>query len=199
MGTLVCTVTLDKNAGVTVEIDNSSANITQKITMDGTQITLSVADNSNTSTIVQKADSIVITCNDFTLDTQTITCKSKKASSWNSQDAFSVQSTKDLTLQSQAGIKLSATQDAQISGQNVKADAQQSFECSGATGAKMASSGGETNISGLTLKMAGQTQAELSSVETKISGSAQLDCESTGMSTFKGSMTQVAGQLIQVG
>jgi hypothetical protein len=198
MGTLVCTVTLDKNAGITVEVDNSSGNITQKITMDGTAITLTVIGQQQTSTIVQKCDSIVVTCKDLTLDTETITFKSSKASNWTSQDVLNLNSTKDMTFNSQAGLTETATKDVQISGQNATIKAQSQLEGDGAT-VKIAASTGDANISGATLTMKGTTQAQLSSAAVKVSATGQLDLEGTGIANLKGGMTNVKGSLISLG
>ena len=116
MGKLVCTVEMDKEKGVTVKVENAEGKITQTVVMDGTSITFKVQGNSETSTVVQKEDSITITCKDFKVDaTGTLTLKSAKASSWASQDILKVESTKDMTLDSKAKFTQSSTQDASLS------------------------------------------------------------------------------------
>ena len=79
MGTLVCTVELDKEKGVTVKVENADDQITQTVVMDGTSITITVKGSEETSTYVQKQDSVIITCKDFTVDaTGTLTLKSRR-------------------------------------------------------------------------------------------------------------------------
>src|SRR5689334_21084087 len=98
---LVCTIEMDKTAGITVTVVNADASITQTIVMDGTKIEISVAGDSATSTITQTSEKIAIACKQFEVTAdETITMTSTKASSWTSQDTFSEQSTKDATIAS---------------------------------------------------------------------------------------------------
>src|SRR3569832_1658239 len=124
MGTLVCTITLDKEKGACVEILNEEGKITQTIEMDGTTLTITVKGEQETSTIIQKDASIAIKCKTFTLDAETITCTSTKASLHESKDTFTIKSTKDMTLESQAKLVESAVNDASLKAMNVKIDAQ---------------------------------------------------------------------------
>ena len=200
MGTLVCKIELDKKKGVTVEIENADGKITQTIYMDGTTITTTVKGSSETSTITQKADSIVIKCKDFTVDTETITMKSKKASKWTSQDVIDLKSTKDMTLHTDAKLTQSATSDAKLSSTaNVSVEATNKLALKGMT-AEMA---GTTDVkidAGTQLKMSAKIAAEMSGqLSAKVSGQTKLDLESTGMTNLKGSLTSVAGALVKLG
>lgn len=199
MGTLVCTVTLDKTAGITVEVDNSDANIKQIITMDGTTLTIKVQGESNTSTIVQKSDSIVITCKDFTLNTETTTCKSSKATSITAQDTMSLKSTSDMSLESEAGLSEKATSDVKIQGMNVKATANVNVELTGQAGAKLTASTGQAQVQGLTLTLQGQTEAQMSAPMISVNADGELTLASDGMATLQGSMTTVSGDMVTVG
>jgi hypothetical protein len=199
MGTLVCKIELDKTKGITVTVENADGQITQTLTMDGTSITTQVKGQSDTSTIVQKADSIVVTCKDFTLDTETITMKSSKASAWTSQDTLKVTSTKDMTLTSSAKLTQSATQDAKLtSSANVTVEATSALKASGMTAA-LSATGGEAKVDGLTLKLSGQTNAEMAGAMAKVSAQGSLSLESTGIAKLQGSMTTVGGSLVKLG
>jgi hypothetical protein len=200
MGTLVCTVEMDKQKGVTVKVENADDSITQTVVMDGTSITITVKGSEETSTIVQKQDSVTITCKDFTVDaTGTLTLKSAKESSWASQDILKVESTKDMTFTSSAKLTQSATQDAKLSSNaKIAIEATQNLDMKGMQ-TSLTGTGGETKIEGLTLKMSGKTQAELSSAMTKVSGKGQLGLESSGVAELKGSMTTVGGSLVKLG
>ena len=192
---LVCTIEMDKTKGITVQIDNADSKITQTITVDGTSLTLKVTDQTNTSTWVQKADSIVVTCKDFTLDTETITFKSSKASSWTSQDKLDVKSTSDMTLDSSAKLTASATSDAKLSSQtNFDVEATNGLTLKGLTAA-MSASGGAASVKGLQLALEGQTQAEMKSPMATINASGQLDLQATGIANLKGAMTNVGGMV----
>lgn len=200
MGTLVCTVELDKEKGVTVKVENADDQITQTVVMDGTSITITVKGSEETSTYVQKQDSVVITCKDFTVDaTGTLTLKSAKESKWTSDDVLSVESTKDMSLTSKAKFTLESTKDTSVkSNAKVAMEAAQDFDIKGMKTSFVAS-GGENKIEGLTLKMAGKTQAELASAMIKVKADGQLGLESSGMAELKGSMTMVGGQLVKLG
>ncbi len=200
MGKLVCTVELDKEKGVTVKVENADDQITQTVVMDGTSITIKVQGSEETSTIVQKQDSITIKVKDFMVDaTGTLTLKSAKASSWASQDILKVESTKDMTFTSSAKLTQSASQDAKLSSSaNVAIEATSKLDMKGMQ-TSLAASGGENKIEGLTLKMSGQTQAELASAMIKVAAQAKLGLEASGMAELKGAMTTVGGSLVKLG
>src|SRR5688572_16906838 len=192
MGKLVCTVELDKEKGVTVKVENADDQITQTVVMDGTAITITVKGSEETSTIVQKQDSVTVTCKDFTVDaTGTLTLKSAKASSWTSQDVLTLESTKDMTFTSKAKLTQSATQDAKLSSQaNVGIEATQKLDMKGMQ-TSLVASGGDNKLEGINLKMAGQAQAELAAAMIKVAAKGQLGLESSGMAELKGSITSV--------
>jgi hypothetical protein len=200
MGTLVCKIELDKTKGITVTVENADGQITQTLTMDGTSITTKVQGQSDTSTIVQKADSIVVTVKDFTVNASgEITFTSTKASQWTSEDILKLTSTKDMTFTSSAKLTQSATQDAKLSSSaNVTLEATSAFKASGMTAA-MSASGGEAKVDGVTLKLSGQSNAEMSGAMAKVSGQGQLSLESTGIAKLQGSMTTVGGSLVKLG
>lgn len=200
MGTLVCTIELDKQKGITVTVDNAEGQIVQTVTMDGTSITLKVAGQSDTSTVVQKADSIVVTVKDFKVDAETITLLSSKTSDWKSQDTLTVESTKDMTFTSQAKLTQSATQDASLSSTaKINVEATQALAMKGMT-ASMQATGGEAKVDGLTLKLSGTTDAAMSGLNVKVSGQAALDLEAQGMANLKASgITSVSGALVKLG
>ncbi len=199
MGTLVCKIELDKQKGITVQVENADGQITQTVTMDGTTLTIEVKGQSDTSTIVQKADSVTVTCKDFTVDAETITLKSSKASSWTSQDTLKVESTKDMTLTSSAKLTQSATQDAKLSSSaNVNVEATSNLTLKGMAAA-MSATGGEAKVDGLTLKLSGQSQAEMAAAIAKVTAQGQLSLESSGLANLKGSMTTVGGSLVKLG
>jgi phage baseplate assembly protein gpV len=198
MGTLVCKVELDKTSGITVTVENADGKITQTVTMDGTTLTIKVQGESDTSTITQKADSIAIKCKTFTLDAETITCTSEKATKHESKDTFDIKSTKDMTMKSQAKIDMAATQDMALSGMNVNVSAQQALSGKGPTGVTLQASGGELKGEGLTLSLKGTTGAKLEGLKVDIKADTMLNAEGT-MTTLKGQMTNVQGSLVKLG
>ena len=200
MGKLVCTVELDKEKGVTVKVENADDQITQTVVMDGTSITITVKGSSETSTYVQKQDSVTITCKDFTVDaTGTLTLQSQKASSWTSQDTLSLESTKDMSFTSKAKLTQSATQDVKLSSNaNVAVEATSNLDMKGMQ-TSLTASAGDNKVEGVNLKMAGKAQAELSAPMTKVAAQGKLGLESAGLAELKGSMTTVGGSLVKLG
>ena len=191
MATLVCTLTMSKEGGVTVQVDNADAGITQTVTMDGTAITIEVSDGSDTSTLVQKADSVAITCKQFTVDAETIACTAEKqASLRSSDDAVSIESGTDMKLTAGAKLSASASSDVAISGANTQISAQSKAGMDGLTAEVAATQ---------SLTLSGTSQAELSGLQVSVKADAQLSAESSGMAAFKGSMTTIGGNLITAG
>ena len=123
MGTLVCRVELDKQKGLILTVENKEGKITQTAVLDGESITITSKGEKETSTITQKPDSIAIKCKDFTLESETITCKSTKDTLHKSEQKFDLQSTKDMTMQSEAKYTAKAAQDVAISGQKIAVSA----------------------------------------------------------------------------
>jgi hypothetical protein len=108
-------------------------------------------------------------------------------------------STKDMKFTSSAKLTQSATQDAKLSSSaNVNVEATANLTLKGMKAA-MSATGGEAKVDGLTLKLSGQTQAEMAGAMTKVSGQGKLDLESSGMANLKGSMTTVGGSLVKLG
>jgi hypothetical protein len=186
MGTLVCTLEMNKakGSGITVKIVNADDNITQTITADGTTLTLTVQGPNATSSITQKQDSIAIKCNTFTLDAETIACTSTKGSTYTSQDTLDVTSTKAMTLTSKDKLTLQSTSDMSHTSQ-----------------AKLAlSSTGDTSVSaGGQLSASASTQAQIQGqAGVKVSGPT-VDIEADGIATLKGGVTNVQGNLVNLG
>ena len=188
MGTLVCTVELDKTTGngIKVNIDNKDDGITQTIQMDGTSVTITVKKGGDTSTYTQTATDISIVCKTFEVTaSETITMTSTKASTYESKsDAVTVQASKDLTLKSTtANLVVSATKDLTATGANIKA--------TGTTEVTLAMGDNK-----LDLAAAGVT---LSGAMVSVKASGVLTAEASGPATFKGAIANIQGNLVNLG
>ncbi len=192
MGTLVCTIEMDKAAGLTVTITNADAKITQTIKMDGTKIELKVAGDQATSIIQQVAEKITITCKQFEVKAEeTIDLSSGKASTWKSGDTLTAQSAKDMALTSDANVS--------VSGQKIAAEGQTEVSLSGASTSTLSlASAGATVASGGKLELS-QAQASMSGVQVQVKADGMMSLESSGIATLKGSLTNVQGSLINLG
>lgn len=198
MGTLVCRIELDKQSGVTVLVENGEGQTTQKVTMDGTTLKLEVAGSSDTSTFVQTADSITITCKNFTVDSETLALRSSKTSTWDSQDTLGVTSSKDMTLQTQAKLTVTASSDTALSSStkiDVSANTDLSMQATNVAVAGQA----EVKVDGAKLALSGTAQVEVKAPMAKIDAQGQLDLQSSGLTNLKGSLTSIGGQLVKLG
>lgn len=192
MGTLVCTIEMDKAAGLTVTIKNADANITQTIKMDGTMIELKVAGESATSIIHQDSEKISITCKQFEVTAEeTISMSSGQASTWTSDDTLTVESAKDMSLSSDANVS--------VSGQKIAATGDTEVSLSGASTSTVSlASAGATVSSGGKLELS-QAQAAMSGVQVQVKADGMMSLESSGIATLKGSLTNVQGSLVNLG
>jgi len=197
MGTLICRVELNKTKGLILTVENKDDKITQTAVLDGKSITIKSKGQDDTSTITQKPDSIAIVCKTFTLESETITCKSTKDTSFNSEDTFDIKSSKDMTLDSQAKLTGKALKDVDVSGNNISIAATSNAELTGLNTKVDGTS--KTDVTAATLKLAGSVKADLEGGMTKVSSKGMLDVESTGITTVKGSMLKLEGPLLKVG
>ncbi|GIW70579.1 MAG: hypothetical protein KatS3mg102_0121 [Planctomycetota bacterium] len=192
MGTLVCRVELDKNKGITLTVENADGKITQTVQMDGTAIITTVKGDQQTSTITQKQDSIAIQCKEFTLEAETITCKSSKDTLQQAQGKYTVESSQDLSLDSKAKLLAKAAQDMGLEGLKIELKARtdaiiDALNFSGKSRLK-----GEIDCT--QLKLNGKGQAELAGAQVRVAGQAQTAVEG-GLTQVKGGMVQLQGML----
>jgi hypothetical protein len=199
MAKLVCTIDLDKEKGLIVTVEDPEGKFTQTVKLDGKAITLEVKSNSDTSILVQKPDSISLTCKALSVNADTITLQSKKESAWTSEKTLMLQSTEDMTLTSSAKLTQKATQDALLSSStNLQMKATQKLALEGMEG-QLSATGGPLKLEGVKLEMKGKSQAELAAPLIKVAAQGKLGLESSGVAELKGSMTSVSGSLVKLG
>ena len=170
MGSLVCRIELDKEKGVLLTVENGDDKITQTIVMDGTSITTTVKGSEETSTITQKQDSIAMNCKTFTLDAETITCKSTKETLHESGQDFDITSGKNLNVSAKSSAEYKAM-DTTIE------------------------STSKTEIKGGTLVLSGTASAELKGASIKLDAKGLLDLVAGGAATLQGSIANIKGIL----
>jgi len=199
MSKLVCRVELDKDKGIILTVENKDGKITQTAVMNGESITITSKGEQDTSTITQKPDSIAIKCKTFTLETETITCKSTKDTLHQSEQKMTIQSTGDMTLKSSAKLTEEATSDVKISGSSkVTIAATSNAELSGSNTTVSATSG-KAEVKGLNLALSGTVEAKMDGASVKVAAKGMLNVESQGIATVKGAMTNIQGNLIKLG
>ncbi|MEQ8159556.1 MAG: hypothetical protein ABRQ33_00085 [Smithellaceae bacterium] len=170
MGNLVCRIELDKAKGIILTVENSADNITQTITMDGKQIE-TVVKGDSTSKITQTKDGISIDCKTFTLNAETIKCKSSQTTRHESGQ--------DFTVAGGSNLHLTAQNEAKVKGMNVTAEA--------ASAAK---------ISGMTLALSGTTSTEVKAASVKVDAQGMLDLKAGGIVKIEGGMVNVKNMVM---
>ena len=192
MGTLVCTVEMDKTAGTTVTVDNADDSITQTIVMNGTSIVITVKGSSDTSTYTQTAEKVAVVCKQFEVTaSETITMTSTKGSTYESQDVLTVKSAKDMTVSSDADINASAT--------NIKATGSSKVSLSGGGQSTLDLASSSAALASIKVEATGQSEVAVSGPQVNIKADATLNAESSGIATLKGSVTNVQGSLVNLG
>ena len=182
MGTLICTIEMDKNDGLTVTIKGDS--ITQTVKMNGTTIELKVVGDDGTSVITQSATKVSIACKQFEVKAEeTVSISSGKASTYKSSTTLAVESAQAMTLKSDAEIEGKGQKGMALEGAEGKLD--------------LTLSGGK--LSGPTVELAGQATLKGKAPQVKMNSDAMMSLESSGLCTLKGSLTNVQGSLVNLG
>lgn len=85
------TVRLNIDEGVLVALEDKASKMTQTLSLDGKQMTQQCKNESDTSTIVQKPDSIAINCKNFTVSSEKVVFEAKDAISLKASSKVSVE------------------------------------------------------------------------------------------------------------
>lgn len=168
MGKLVCRIELDKTDGMILTVENGDGKITQTIVMNGTSIIATVKGSDATSTITQKQDGVSIDCKTFTLNAESITCKSSGKTHHESGQ--------DFEIDVKNNIQVSAVNAAKYAAMSTTLESK-----------------AETKVTGATLAFSGTTNAELKAVNITVDASAALNLKSGGMVDLKGAMVSIKG------
>ncbi len=188
MGTLICTVELNKTPGdgVKVTIDNADAGVTQTIQMDGTSVTISVKKGGDTSSYTQTATSVTIKCKTFEVEaSDTIKMTSTNSSTYESTSGtVTVQANEDLTLKS-------AVADIVATALNI--------EATGQTEVTLAVAANKLDLGAAGVTLSSPANTSISGGVVAIKADGMLTVESSGVATLKGTLTNVQGSLINLG
>lgn len=184
MGTLVCTIEMDKNDGLTVTIVNGDANITQTIKMNGTTIELKVAGQQATSVITQSAEKVSVSCDEFEVKAnKTVSISSGQASTYKSDDTLTIQSAKDMTQKSDANID--------VSGQKITVTGQTEVALTGGSQSKVDLAAAAAKVSGTQVELAGQAQLSGKAPMVEIKADGMMNLEASGIAALKGSLVNL--------
>jgi hypothetical protein len=178
---------------ITVKDDNSATTVTQNVD----SLEFKVAGPEETSTVMQKQDSVLVTVKNFTVDAEKIEMTSSADTSHTASGKYTVAATGDLSLSSDAKVKTTstgdtlitatgaltakATMDATVKGQNLLAE--------GTMGATL--KGGTTvDVKGLQIGIAATAKLEMAGPMTNVG---------KNITTISGQMVKVEGTLVKLG
>jgi len=205
MAGLVCKIELSKTGGISIVVDNGNADMVQECYIDGEKITIRVKDSENESVIEQTAESITMTCKDFIVNAETITCTSTEDSSYVSEKKMAIKSTEDMTITSAAKLtetitgEISVSCDADItvtSKSNISSTATATLSQSGADLSYKADDSASLNASEVSID--GSTSAKMTSSEIKVEASSQIDLKGN-IANLTGDSTTISGSSIALG
>ncbi|QAT84676.1 hypothetical protein EJ065_3109 [Corallococcus coralloides] len=191
MPKLICIIDMDKEKGLILTTEDKDGKILQTVKMDGEAITLEVKGDSATSTIVQKQDSVTVTCKSFVLKAETIEVTSTKASSWKSDDTFALESAKAFTVTTKDELTQTATKDATLSSDKaVTMKAAKLFSVEGAD-VQLEAKSGVLSLNAPSVKAEGKKDIAMEGPQVKVTAKAQLALKADGMAEIKGGMVNV--------
>jgi hypothetical protein len=189
-------VELSQTKGLTLTVINSTGDITQTATFDGTTITHTCKGPISTSTLTQTSSDISIKCTNFKIDADTISCVSTKNTTHTAYGSFSVDSTQKATISSLSDLDISATNALSMSGMDLCATGHNTAKISAIT--TTINGDQKTNVKGASLELSAQVDAKLTGATVKAVADTTMNIEGL-TTTVKGSMTNIQGNLIKLG
>lgn len=193
---LLCKIELSQTDGITVTVINKDGKITQTAVFNGTSIVQTCKGETDTSTITQTCDSVTVKCKNFTVDAETILCKSSKNTDHKAQGTFTVDSTGKATFKSAADMAVSAATDLKMDSLNFTSTATSSAKLTSLT--TTINGDTKTSVTGLALELAAQTTADLKGLSVKVAADTAMNVEGLA-TTVKGQMTTIQGSLVKLG
>lgn len=194
---LVCKIELSQTDGITVTVINKDGNITQTAVFNGTSMVHTCKGESDTSTITQTCDSITVKCKNFTVDAETINCKSTKNTEHKAQGTFTIDSTGKATFKSAADMDVSAATNLNMSSTDFSSKATSSAKLTATT----TTVNGDTkaSVTGADLALTGTAKVDLKGAMVKVAADATMNVEGGAMTTVKGAITNIQGNLVKLG
>lgn len=194
---LVCKIELSQTDGITVTVINKDGNITQTAVFNGTSMVHTCKGQTDTSTITQTCDSVTVKCKNFTVDAETINCKSTQNTNHKAEGTFTVDSTGKATFKTSADMAVSAATNLKMTAMDFAASADNSAKLTSMT----TTINGETKtkVSGGQLELSGSIDAKLNAGMVKLAAQGMMTVEGGGITTVKGQITNIQGSLVKIG
>ncbi len=191
MGKLACKIELSKKEGIILTVEDKDNDTIQIIELNGSFIKTTMKKSENTSIILQDSEHITIKCKNFTVDADTITCKSKKDTQIDVNGNLDIKSDKNIDIKASKNINNKANSDFHIKAKNTNIKAKQNIKLSGSS--INVSANKDIKIEGLQLQLTGKGRAKLEGALLDVKANGILTLQSEGISEIKGSVINIQG------
>src|SRR6478735_1598631 len=108
MGTLKCTIVLDKTAGLTITVEDTNAGAKQTIELLKSSIVTTVASKTATSVVTQTDEGVTVKCKKFTVQADEISCHSTMKSTYAADTQLQLTGTNAVAMEG-LSTKISGT------------------------------------------------------------------------------------------
>jgi hypothetical protein len=183
--------------GDSLIIKTNKAQTSAVITQTETSLTTEVTNAQGSTKIEQGPEAVTVTCKTFTVDAESITLKSKQDTTCSATGAWSVTSTKNFSVETQADCQLKST-----ASMTLDATATATIKSAAALKLQAPSIGGTADTS-LDLQSSGALNLKAGAVSVKGDMRASLDSPSTTvgstMTTIQGQIVSISGSLVKLG
>jgi hypothetical protein len=194
---LVCKIELSQTAGITLTVINSDGNITQTAKFDGTTITHICQGQDATSTITQTSDSVTVACKNFTVNAESITCKSTKDTLHEATGTFTINSTDKASINSSADLDVSATTQLNMSAADFSIKAENTTMVTAST--ITINGDNQTNVMGGVVAVTAKTNANVKGSVVQLAAATSMVLDGGVVTTVKGQVTNIQGSLVKLG
>jgi len=183
--------------GDSLIIKTNKAATSATITQTETSLTTEVKNAQGSTKIEQGAEAVTVTCKTFTVDAESITLKSKQDTTCSATGAWSVTSTKDFKVETQANCQLKSA-----AAMTLDATSNATIKSAAALKLQGLTIGG-TADSSLDMNSSGALNIKAGAVSVKGDMRASLDSPSTTvgstMTTIQGQIVSISGSLVKLG
>ncbi|MEY2699887.1 MAG: hypothetical protein RIQ52_642 [Pseudomonadota bacterium] len=175
---LECRIELNKTGGVTIHVEDAEAKKSQEIRLDGNSMTSTVKDGSNTSTIIQKPDSIAIACSKFSVVADEVTVTSKQKTTLESDGTTSLTSKGSLSAKTDDTASIEAVSNLNLKAMAISSTADTSAKVKASTITEQADS---ISIEGQSTTVSGSASTTVSGMSVSVKADTTMNVE--GMTT----------------
>lgn len=194
--TLDCQIELNKNKGITLTVLNEDAKESQVIVIDGSKVTITVKNNTDTSVIQQFPDSVLIKCKKFSVEAEEVSTKTTKSTTIVSDGTVTLTSTDTITMTGNADFTQKSAKAMSLNGLTVQLNGEKNATMQ----SPIVSLKGDNSVSvaATAIKIDGSATTNMSGLSVNVQAKANVTIK--GMTTtLEGQLTNIKGALVNLG